>query len=55
MLAADGCIGANGSIFEVGTNTIFQAQSSGEFYLGVNDNNLGDNSGNWTASITLVP
>jgi hypothetical protein len=50
-----GRIGANGPIFEVGTNAIFQAQSSGEFYLGVNDNNLGDNSGNWTAAISVVP
>jgi hypothetical protein len=50
-----GRIGTNGPIFEVGTNTIFQAQSSGEFYLGVNDNNLGDNSGNWTAAISVVP
>jgi len=49
-----GRIGMNGPIFEVGTNTTFRAQSSGEFYLGVNDNNLGDNSGNWTASIAPV-
>jgi hypothetical protein len=47
-----GEIGTGGPIFEIGTNTIFQAQMAGEFYLGVNDNYLGDNSGSWVAAIT---
>ncbi len=50
-----GKIGVNGSIFEVGTGTTFKAEASGELYLGVNDNNFGDNSGNWTASISVSP
>jgi hypothetical protein len=49
-----GQIGTVGPIFEVGANTVFQAQTSGELFLGVNDNNLGDNSGSWNAVVTVA-
>ena len=39
--------------FEVGTGAAFNATVSGELFLGVNDNFFGDNSGAWTASITV--
>jgi hypothetical protein len=31
------------------------AAAAGEFYLGVNDNFFGDNSGAWSATITVGP
>lgn len=40
--------------FEVGTGTTFTAASSGELYLGVDDNFFGDNRGAWTAHITIT-
>jgi hypothetical protein len=43
----------DGQPFEVGTQTTFQASSSSELYLGVNDCYYGDNSGSWTATVTL--
>jgi hypothetical protein len=43
----------SGVIFEVGTHLSFTAPNSGEFYLGINDNVLGDNSGSWSATITV--
>jgi hypothetical protein len=48
-----GRIGTDGPIFEVGTQAFFRVQASGELFLGVNDNFFGDNSGSWTATITL--
>jgi Carboxypeptidase regulatory-like domain len=48
-----GRIGADGTIFEIGAAKVFRAQSNGELYLGVNDNNLRDNSGNWLVSILV--
>jgi uncharacterized protein (TIGR03437 family) len=44
----------NGEIFEVGTAASFQAESSGELFLGINDNYIGDNSGAWYASILVT-
>lgn len=41
----------DGPIFEVGNGAKITAQNSGELLLGVNDNILGDNSGNWYATI----
>jgi len=49
-----GRIGQSGTIFEVGSSKSFTANSSGELYLGVNDNYLGDNSGSWTANISMA-
>jgi hypothetical protein len=48
-----GRIGANGAPFEVGSNFTFTVPSStsGELYLGVNDNNYPDNTGTWTSVI----
>jgi hypothetical protein len=44
-----------GSIFEVGSSKTLRAKSSGELYLGVNDNYFGDNSGSWAANIFTSP
>jgi hypothetical protein len=49
-----GRVGAQGSIFEVGPEKALTATIAGELYLGVNDDNTSDNSGNWTASITVL-
>jgi hypothetical protein len=46
-----GRIGTTGNIFEVGADKHFKATSTGELYLGVNDNFFGDNSGNWHATV----
>ena len=44
----------DGAPFIVGSSLRnFSAPNSGELYLGVNDNNYPDNTGNWTAMITL--
>jgi len=49
-----GKIGANGTPFQVGDYLSFAAPSSGEFFLGVNDNYPPDNTGNWTVTM-LTP
>jgi N-acetylneuraminic acid mutarotase len=43
----------NGVPFEVGTGLTWQAATSGRLGLGVNDDYFGDNSGSWTAAITV--
>ncbi len=46
-------IGLNGVPFEVGTSfTALSVSTSGELYLGVNDNHFPDNRGTWTVVIT---
>jgi len=42
------------SVLEIGTGTGFTAASNGELFLGVNDDFFGDNSGAWTADITIT-
>ena len=44
-------VGEQGSVFYVGAGTTFTVSSPGQLYLGVNDNNFGDNSGHWTAKV----
>src|SRR5436190_17278537 len=39
--------------FQVGTRTSFNATSDGELQLGVNDNQLPDNTGSWQATISV--
>lgn len=39
--------------FQVGTRTSFSATSDGELQLGVNDNQLPDNTGSWQATISI--
>ena len=41
----------SGPVFEVGDSLTFTASESGELFLGVNDNNYPDNTGNWTSTI----
>lgn len=48
-----GWIGNSVGPFEVGSSDTFSASASGRLYLGVNDNNFGDNSGSWTATVTI--
>jgi hypothetical protein len=43
----------NGVPFAVGTGLTWQAAASGRLGLGVNDDYFGDNSGSWTAAITV--
>jgi hypothetical protein len=49
-----GRIGENGAIFEVGAKGTFQARSDGRLFLGINDDSLANNSGFWTAAVTVV-
>jgi hypothetical protein len=48
-----GRFGANGVPFEVGSNltVTVPGAASGEFFLGVNDNNYPDNTGSWVSTI----
>jgi hypothetical protein len=48
-----GRVGTQGTIFEIGPEKRFHATASGELYLGINDDNVADNSGAWTASIAV--
>jgi BON domain len=48
-----GKVGENGTIFYIGAETAFRAATTGQFLLGVNDNNFGDNSGSWTAIVKV--
>jgi hypothetical protein len=45
-------IGTPGVPFPTGKKISFTSPQAGELFLGVNDNNLSDNSGSWTAKIT---
>lgn len=53
MLVVDRKSRLTGTPFEVGSSSTFTASAAGEFFLGVNDNNFGDNVGSWTATITV--
>lgn len=50
-----GRIGENGEMFYVGSKIAFRASLPGQLFLGVNDDNLGDNSSNWTATVLVGP
>ena len=41
-----------GKPFEVGALVTFTAPSDGEFFLGPNDDNVSDNTGNWQATVS---
>ena len=43
----------NGPVFEAGARTELTADRSGELQLGINDNNVEDNTGSWSAQITV--
>jgi hypothetical protein len=43
----------NGPVFEIGTSTLTTTTASGRLYLGVNDGDFSDNSGNWTVNIKI--
>ncbi len=46
--------GGKSSTFEIGANKTFTAPAAGRLYLGPNDDNAADNSGAWTAIITVT-
>jgi hypothetical protein len=46
-------VGPGGTIFEVGVHATVPAGSAGRLFLGVNDDNYADNSGFWTAVVTV--
>jgi serine/threonine-protein kinase len=48
-----GRVGPGGTIFEVGVHATVPAGSAGRLFLGVNDDNYADNSGFWTAVVTV--
>jgi hypothetical protein len=49
-----GRIGGNGIVFEIGVRRTFQARSDGRLFLGINDDTLANNSGFWTAAVTVL-
>ena len=49
-----GRVGPNGMVFEIGAHSIFQARTAGRLFLGVNDDNVQDNSGFWTAGVLVT-
>ena len=49
-----GRTGANGVDFEIGVRKTFQARSDGRLFLGINDDSLANNSGFWTATVTVL-
>jgi hypothetical protein len=49
-----GRIGPHGSPFEVGSYKSVLANSSGELFLGVNDNGYPDNTGMWVATLSAA-
>ena len=46
---------SDGPIIEAGAHTEFTADRSGELQLGINDDNVSDNTGAWSAQITVRP
>ena len=48
-----GRIREDGTVFYAGAQTTFHAATGGQLFLGVNDNYFGDNSGYWTAEVTV--
>jgi hypothetical protein len=48
-----GKIGEKGEIFEVGTFSEIKAKAAGVLYLGVNDDDVTDNAGQWSVKIHL--
>lgn len=50
-----GKIGAKGEPFGIGKKVAFLARTSGRLLLGVNDGVTGDNTGAWTAKVTVTP
>ncbi len=48
-----GRLGEDGPVFYVGSGTTFGVPKDGELFLGVNDDQIGDNSGSWTATVAV--
>ncbi len=50
-----GRIGEAGAPFQVGSELLFTADTAGRLFLGINDVDLGNNAGEFTATITVNP
>jgi len=48
-------IGEAGAPFYVGEGITIVAPASGELFIGVNDDNFVDNTGQWTATVDVRP
>jgi hypothetical protein len=48
-----GRVGTNTAVFAVGAQASYSVKTTGRLYFGVNDNSLYDNSGSWTAVVTV--
>jgi hypothetical protein len=49
-----GRIGGSGIVFEVGVRGAFRTLSGGRLFLGINDDSMANNSGFWTAAVTVL-
>ncbi len=49
-----GKIGEKGTPFLIGANLTIISENKGELYLGINDNNLKDNSGEFLSIVTIT-
>jgi serine/threonine protein kinase len=49
-----GRIGGSGIVFEVGVRGAFRTVSGGRLFLGINDDSMANNSGFWTAAVTVL-
>jgi hypothetical protein len=50
-----GRIGGAGAPFQVGSQLLSQADTEGRLFLGINDGHVGNNAGEFTATITVNP
>jgi hypothetical protein len=50
-----GRIGESGALFLVGSQLQFEAGTEGRLFLGMNDTGVGNNAGEFTATITMNP
>jgi len=50
-----GRIGEAGAPFQVGSQLLFEADTEGRLFLGINDTGVGNNAGEFTATITVNP
>ena len=50
-----GRIGEAGTPFLVGSQVLFEADTEGRLFLGINDTGVGNNAGEFTANITVNP
>jgi hypothetical protein len=49
-----GRVGPSGQVFEIGMSGQVPAGSVGRLYLGINDDDYSDNTGAWSATVTVT-